>query len=157
MPHGPAGTVTGFDRGLGRLHGDVRSGVTAITHEERGLPGWDQALGSVGPEGGTGRVEAEGAEAATTEETVIACHRSTTCLTLGQLAPSPLSSDFLAPVSDPRLGLDDVICPASRQGRFRKCRPSFFTGWSRLPLPPETRDAEWTIAKISADGTRAHS
>jgi hypothetical protein len=88
VSHGPAGTVTGFELPLRSFHGNLRgSGITAIPHQERGLPGRNQALGSVGPEGGTRRVESEGAEAAAMEEAVLTCDRSIACSTLGQVAP----------------------------------------------------------------------
>ena len=58
------------------LHDNLRGGVTVVAHEERGLPGRDQALGGVGPEGGAGRVESEGAESVAPEEAVVTRHCS---------------------------------------------------------------------------------
>jgi len=39
-----------IDLRLRSLHGNLRDGVVAaISHQERGLPRWDQAVGRVGP------------------------------------------------------------------------------------------------------------
>ena len=122
-----------------------------------GCRGGTRPSGVLGLKVGHGRVEPECAEAATTEEAVIACHRSLARSTLGQDSPHPLLSSDFVPGDEPATWLDHAIRTASRQGRFRKWRSSFFTGWSRVPLAPKTRGAESALAKISADGTRAHS
>src|SRR3954466_3179691 len=75
--------------GFALRSGSERPGsrFSPIPHKERGLAGRDQAVRCVRPEGGTRRVEPEGAEAAASKEAVIAGHRSITCSTLGQVRP----------------------------------------------------------------------
>ena len=75
--------------------------VDAVTHQKRRLAGWDQAVGRVWPKGGARGIEAEGAETAAPEETVLASHRSTAS-TLGQVASTPLLVSFFPGVCGPR-------------------------------------------------------
>ena len=108
------------------------------------VPGRNQALGSVGPEGGAGRIESEGAQTAALEEAILASHRTIACSTVGQVRPVPLLVMTgitvghehrrriyrrldLPPRDHPATWLDDAICGARRQARFRKWRASFFT------------------------------
>src|SRR4051794_37961038 len=128
MPHGPAGTLDGISGLLRSLGDSLRGPAGPVAHQKRGLAGRDQAVGRVGPEGGTGRVEPECAEAAATEEAVLACHRSIACSTLGQVAPSSLDRGSVStnatgisrPVTDLVTWLDHATCAASRQAPFRK-------------------------------------
>jgi hypothetical protein len=127
------------------LHDNLRGGLLApVAYQQLGLPGRNQALGSVGPEGGTGRIESKGAQAMALEEAVLAGHRTIACSAVGQVRSVPILVMTgvtaghehrrriyrrldLPPRADPVTWLDDAICGACRQARFRKWRASFFT------------------------------
>jgi hypothetical protein len=127
------------------LHDNLRGGLPGpVAHQQRGLPGRNQALGSVGSEGGAGRIESKGAQAAALEEAVLASHRTIACSTVGQVRPVPLLVMTgisvghkhrrriyrrldLPPRAGPATWLHDAISGACRQAGFRKWRSSFFT------------------------------